>query len=253
MLDLNARNLIIAHRGESFDAPENTLASVKLAWKKNADAVEIDIRMTKDNQIVVIHDSNIKRIWGQNKTVKNSTLSELKQINILNSGYPNEKIPTLKEIYATVPANKKLIVEIKTGSEIIPFLKSETEISGLNNDQIEFISFNFDTVSNIKKEMPQYKMLWIRQLKNYLFHKIFPFKIDEIIKRAKDCSLDGFDLYAGKIIKPEFVDKIKSSGLSVYLWTVNEPKKAKMFFDMGIDAITTDRAQWMKEQLTNQL
>ena len=74
--------LIIAHRGESFDAPENTLAAVNLAWERGADAVEIDVQLSKDNKIVVIHDENTKRTGGRNKLVKNQTLKELKELDV---------------------------------------------------------------------------------------------------------------------------------------------------------------------------
>ena len=76
------KSLIIAHRGESFDAPENTLASINLAWERGAGAVEIDVHLSKDNQIVVIHDSNTKRVGAKNKKVSKQTLSELKKLDI---------------------------------------------------------------------------------------------------------------------------------------------------------------------------
>jgi glycerophosphoryl diester phosphodiesterase len=70
---------IIAHRGSSYEAPENTIASAKLAIEENADALELDIHLTKDNQIVVIHDANIKRTSGINKNVKDLNLEQLKK------------------------------------------------------------------------------------------------------------------------------------------------------------------------------
>ena len=71
--------IIIAHRGESYDAPENTLASVNLAWERGADAVEVDIRMTKDKKIVVIHDSTTKRTGNKNYKIEECLYNKLKK------------------------------------------------------------------------------------------------------------------------------------------------------------------------------
>ena len=100
----NKKNLIIAHRGESYDAPENTLAAINLAWQRNADAVEIDIQLSADNQIVVIHDLNTKRIGNRNKKVKKQTLAELKELEAgkhKGEKWKDEKIPTLSEVLET--------------------------------------------------------------------------------------------------------------------------------------------------------
>ncbi len=96
--------LIIAHRGESYDAPENTLASINLAWQRDADAVEIDVRLSKDNKVVVFHDKTTRRLGGRNESVKNQTLEELKELDVgswKSEKYKNEKIPTLTEVLAT--------------------------------------------------------------------------------------------------------------------------------------------------------
>ena len=73
---------IIAHRGESYDAPENTLSAINLAWERNADAVEIDIRLSKDDKIVVIHDDDTVRFDGNPKKIRAQTLKELKKIDV---------------------------------------------------------------------------------------------------------------------------------------------------------------------------
>ena len=119
--------IIIAHRGESFDAPENTLASINLAWERNADAVEIDIQLTKDKKIVVIHDKSTLRTGGKMKRIATSTYNELHQINVgklKGAKWKNEKIPLLNEVIDTIPANKILFIELKSNADIINPLKS---------------------------------------------------------------------------------------------------------------------------------
>ena len=130
---MDSKAEIIAHRGASYLAPENTLASTLLAWKLKADAVEVDVYLSKDNRIVVIHDRTTKRTSGVNLNVAQTTAEELRQLDVgrfKNKKYAGEKIPFLEEIIATVPPKKKLYVEVKCGPEIVPLLKQVIEQSG---------------------------------------------------------------------------------------------------------------------------
>lgn len=245
-------SLIIAHRGESYDAPENTLAAINLAWQRNADAVEIDIQLSKDNKIVVIHDVNTKRTGGKNKFVKRQTLEELKDLDVgiyKDIRWKSERIPTLKEILKTIPFNKKLIIEIKCGTEIVNILKDEINKSGLKTEQIEAISFDLSTAAEVKKALPEHNVLWLSKLDYTWLKKIFPPSINKLIARTLENNLNGLDLWAGKMINQELVEKVKSAGLKLYVWTINDPIKAKKLIDMGVDGITTDRVQWLAEKL----
>lgn len=120
---------IVAHRGASFDAPENTLSAFRLAWKLNADVIEGDFYLTKDEQIVCIHDKTTKRVAPKQTslTIARSTLAELRALDVGSWKHPrfaNERIPLLEEVLATVPEGKRIFVEIKCGPEIIPHLKT---------------------------------------------------------------------------------------------------------------------------------
>ena len=128
---LFAQPFYIAHRGASYLAPENTVAAARLAWELGADAVEVDIHLSKDNKVMVIHDKDTKRIC---KTVSNLVIksSESGLLRELDAGiwkgehFKGEKIPFLSEIIETVPEGKTLVVEIKCGSEVIPEMKRLT-------------------------------------------------------------------------------------------------------------------------------
>lgn len=246
---MKTRPLIIAHRGESYDAPENTLAAVNLAWHRNADAVEVDIHLTGDDNIVVIHDSNTKRTGNISREIRKSTFDELKHVSVGIEKYPDEKIPSLSEVLDTVPSNKKILIELKSGKEIIPRLCKDVGNANLKDDQIEFIGFDFRTMINVKKAFPNHNTYWILELESFWRFKIFQPSVDRIISKVKENNLNGLNLHAGKIINSELIKKIKSAGLTVYLWTVNNPDKAKSYIEMGVDGITTDRAGWMKEKL----
>ena len=247
--NLKIKPIIIAHRGESLDAPENTLAAINLAWQRNADAVEIDVHLTKNDQIVVIHDYNTARTGNQNKEIKTSTLDELKSINVGNTEYPGEKIPILNEVFATVPSDKKLIIEIKTGDEIIPRLIKEVNNAKLKKDQIEFIGFDFRTMVKIKNALPQQKVLWLPELRYFWLNKIFPYYIKKVILKTIENNLDGLDLQTSGMLNKELISEIKSANLLVYIWTEDDPEKARDYFEMGVDGITTNRAGWLKGRL----
>ncbi len=246
------KQIIIAHRGESYDAPENTLASINLAWQRNDDAVEVDIHLTKDNRIVLIHDQNTKRITGINKKIKNSTLTELQTLDFgiwKSQKWKNEKIPTLDEVLKTVPENKKIIIEIKSGENILPFLKKVINNSPLKTKQIEFISFKYSTIVATKKMFPDHIALYLINLDYTWFTKLISPSVKKLIKKVKKGNLDGLNVWAGKLLTKKFTDKVKFADLLLYVWTVDNPEHAKRLFDWGIDAITTNRANWMKHKL----
>ncbi|MCP5061440.1 MAG: glycerophosphodiester phosphodiesterase [Ignavibacteriae bacterium] len=246
------KTLIIAHRGESYDAPENTLASINLAWERGAEAVEIDVHLSKDNKVVVIHDPNTKRVGAKNKKVKQQTLSELKELDVgswKNEKYKDEKIPTLKEVLETIPSKKKLIIEIKSSNNILPFLKDDIKNSDLRTDQIEFISFSFSTVVETKKLFPRNNVLYLVDLDYTWYIRLISPSVKKLITKVKEANLDGLNVWAGKLLTKEFAQKIKSADLLLYTWTVNNPQHAQSLIDWGIDGITTDRAQWLKTKL----
>src|SRR5690554_6490425 len=130
-----AQPIIVAHRGASWDAPENTVASALLAWELGADAVEVDVYMAKDNRIMVIHDKDTKRTAAgkKNMVVKSTPSLVLRDLDVgswKDDSFKGEKIPFLDEIIQTVPENKLLIIEIKDDRSIIPHLKRNVDKSG---------------------------------------------------------------------------------------------------------------------------
>jgi len=246
------RNIIIAHRGESYDAPENTLTAINLAWERNVKAVEIDIQLTSDNEIVVIHDYNTLRISGKKKVIKSSSFKELK---ILNAGFfkvgtwDNEHIPKLSEVLATVPPGRKLIIEIKSDDSILPKLVQELSNSNLKSTQIEIIAFDANTLFKAKKLMPDYRMLWLLSLDYSLPKWLVWVNRKRIINKVKKLKLDGVNVWAGELLTQSFISEFKKEGLLVYSWTVDNPEKAITLIEIGIDGITTNRAGWMINQL----
>lgn len=236
---------IVGHRGASFDAPENTLASIKLAWEHKADAAEFDVYLSKDGQIVVIHDADTKRVGGLDKKVVAQTLDELRRLDVgkwKGEKFAGEKIPTLAEVLATVPAGKRVFIEIKCGPEIVPELDRVLTAAKLKPEQTAVISFSAEVVAAAKKARPDLKAYWIVSLTAKK-------GADELITKAKEIGADGLDLSASPLLDKVFADRVKAAKLGLWVWTVNDVATAKRLIGVGVDGITTDRPRWLREQL----
>ena len=234
---------IIAHRGASFDAPENTLPAVKLAWAKNADAVEVDIHLTKDGKIVAIHDYNTKRTAELDKLVSEQTLASLKKLDAgswKGRQWRGTTIPTLAETLAAVPAGKRLFIEIKCGVEVVPELERVIEESG-KRDQAVVIGFSLAVVTAVKKRFPDVPVYWLYGFSERERQEYGDPSLDDLIAKVKSAGLDGLDVIHTGPLSEDFVTKLRAAGLKLYVYTVNSAERARALADMGVTGITTDR------------
>jgi len=234
--------MIIAHRGASFDAPENTLASVNLAWERGADAVEVDVHLSKDKRIMVIHDEDTKRTSGFKMVIRESISSDLRSLDASNGmdQYRGEKIPFLEEVMATVPENKALFIEVKTDTAIIPHLV-EVLAPSPDKSRLVVISFDFDVCAMMKREIPDIPVYW-------LHYTLSGFYKTRWIDRAVDAGLDGLN-FRYKGISQDYVEAVHRSGMKMFTWTVDDPEDAARLITFGIDGITSNRPAWLREQL----
>ncbi len=246
---------IVAHRGASFDAPENTLAAQKLAWKQNADVVETDIWLTKDGRIIVSHDKNAKRTAGKDVLVTESTQAELRQLDAGTWKAPQfagEKLPTLDEQLALIPAGKRLFIEIKDGPHLVPELVRVIERSKQSPKTVEIISFNYESLKKCRELLPAYKTQYLvgHPAPNA---KTPPKKrqptLDEVIAEAKAAKLTGLDLQSTWPLTPADTKKIKDAGLELHVWTVDDPAVAKHWIALGALSVTTNKPGFLREQL----
>ena len=241
---------IIGHRGASYLAPENTMSSFKLGWEKGAD-VELDVYLTKDNRIVVIHDDTTKRTAGVDLKVTESTSEELRKLDVgsfKSDQYAGEKIPFLADVVKTIPRGRKLFVEIKCGPEILPYLKELVTRSG-KMSRIVIIGFDLNTVAMSKKmiNVPTY---WLRGTEKTKDTEEWIPHDPQLAQTAKDKGLDGLDVHYAGVTK-EFANAVKAAGLKLYVWTVDDPQEAARLLGFGVDGITTNRPGWLREQLKN--
>jgi glycerophosphoryl diester phosphodiesterase len=232
---------IIAHRGASFDAPENTVAASTLAWKTNADAVECDIHFTKDGKVIVSHDANTKRTTGQPLIIKEINADELRRLDAgsyMSPGFKDEKLPFLEELIATVPSGKELVTEIKCGPEVLPELKRI--ISSSRQDiTYTFIAFDFQTITETKKLFPSNSCYWLCSNRELL---------KKNLSLVPESGIEGVSLSYG-LINEEVAKQVKAMNKELYAWTVDDVDEAKRLMVLGVKGITTNRPGWLKERL----
>jgi len=241
---------IIGHRGASFDAPENTLAAVNLAWEQGADAVEVDVHLSRDGHVVVIHDEITRRVTGVNKKVSTQSWAELQKLDAGRWKAPRwagERLPSLEEVAATVPKGKRLFVEVKGGKEFAaaaaPLLKSRTA------PRLVIIGFSLEAMKEVKGAFPELEVCWIVEFKRRLPSRLWKPLPQEAIATASAAGLNGLDVGANGPISKEFVNQAKAAGLRVYVWTVDSVPKGKALLKAGVDGITTNRPGWLKQRL----
>ncbi len=232
---------IIAHRGASCLAPENTVASANLAWELGSDAVEVDIYLTKDNKIMCLHDTNTKRTTREDFSIKETSSKILRKLDagsFKDEKYKGEKLPFLKEVIRTIPSGKELVVELKCGSEVLPFLKKETRKYG-RNKRFVFICFDFQTITDTKKTFPENSCYWL--CSNQIL-------LGKNLNLVPEAGLQGVSL-SYNIINEEVAGKVKDLGLELFTWTVDNPDEAKRLISLGVKGITTNRPGWLREQI----
>jgi len=237
---LFAETFIIAHRGASKQAPENTLPAFELAWKQGADAIEADFRLTEDGHVVCIHDQNTKRTAGKNLTVAKSTLSELKKLDFgsfKGEQFKGTRIPTLAEVFAGIPEGKKIFIEIKSGPETLEPIIRALKNSSLKPEQIAIISFKEKILGDCKKLAPHIYTSWLCNIKKKK-GKLSP-SFDSVLKTLKDYKIDGLST-SHNYLNNEMIQTLKKQGTDCHVWTINDARQAKKFIEWGVDSITTD-------------
>ena len=249
-VSLNAQEpLIVAHRGASKDAPENTLPAFRLAWEQGADAIEGDFHQTKDGQIVCIHDRDTKKVAERNLVVSDSTLAELRQLDVgayHGKAFKGTVIPSIAEVFSTVPDEKMIYIEIKSNDTIVPILLQEIEKSDLELEQIVVISFDSNVIHTLKTTAPQYKASWLSGFKTDESGTISP-SLKSVLETLKRIDADGFSS-SSNIPKP-YIKGVEERGYEWHVWTVDDINDANRFKSWGAKSITTNLPKIMKKNL----
>ena len=232
--------LIVAHRGASRDAPENTIPAFQLAWEQGADAIEGDFHLSKDGEIVCFHDADTERVAGTQLVVRQSTLAELKQLDVGASygvAFNGTRIPTIAEVFATIPQGKKIFIEVKCGAEIIPTLLKQIDQSGLTQEQIVVISFNKQVIQQLKAQAPHTKTAWLCSFKKQETGESTP-SLDTVLKTLKQIQADG--LSSNTAVPASVIEAVRQQEYEWHVWTINDLNTARRMQALGVLSITTD-------------
>lgn len=226
---------IFAHRGASGYAPENTLEAFRLAMEQGADGMELDVHLTKDGEVVVIHDETLDRTSNGHGNVRDYTLEELKKFSFHNhmEKYQGVQIPTLKEVLNLVKNScMKVNIELKTGIYWYEGIEEKTmdivKTMGME-DRVIYSSFNHYSIQKVLEQNSDAETA-------YLFSDV-PLNME---KYAKDTGVKGLHPAVYHLKMADFLETYMKSGLKVRVWTVNNKEDMKMFIDAGVDAIITN-------------
>ena len=242
---------IVGHRGASHDAPENTLPAVKLGFEQGADAVEVDVFATADGRIVAIHDADTKRVAGVKLDVARSTLADLRKLDVgswKGERWAGTVIPTLEEVLEAVPEGRRLMIEVKCRVSALPNLERAIEASG-KRERVALISFSYPLIAQAKRMMPDVPAYWVYGFSVRERARWGNPTMQGLIRKAEMAGLDGLDLDGQGPITKAFVDKLRAKGMELYVWTVNDPNRARELIAMGVKGITTDRPGYLRQQL----
>jgi glycerophosphoryl diester phosphodiesterase len=233
--------VIIAHRGASRDAPENTVAAFALAWEQGADGIEGDFRQTRDGHIVCIHDKDTKRVAGTTLVVAESSLAELRELDVgSHSGqeYAGAVIPTAAEVFAAVPPGKGIYIEVKSDESIAPHLVEQIQGSPLEREQVTVISFNGNVIRTLKDCDPGYKTLWLSSGRMDASGNRSA-SVEDVLDQLNRMGADGFSS-SKDFLSEAFLAGAMAEGYECHVWTVDDPISAELFWKWGVKSITTN-------------
>lgn len=229
---------IFAHRGYSGLFPENTMLAYREAEKTGCDAIELDCHLTKDGEVVVIHDEMLKRTTDKDGVIGYMTLRELREVNAAScyeGRYPFQPIPTFEE-YCEWVVDTDMFTNVEMKTDIVPYPHLEEKIWSIVEhygltERMLFSSFNHVSLLNLKKIAPQAQLgvlVW-----------------EEAGARAflaEYCKKHGFSAWHPSVsmVTKENVKECHSVGVEVNVWTVNDFTSFAPLYEMGCDGIFTD-------------
>lgn len=227
---------IWAHRGASAYAPENTIPAFKLALQMGADGLELDVHLSKDGKLMVIHDNSVDRTTNGTGRVSDLTCQELKQLDASNGfeQFANARIPTLKEVYGLIRNTAATVnVEIKCDSEAdkdiwlrLVELENEMDMGG----RVIYSSFN------------HYALMKLREAKSDArIGLLYSCALVDPWVYAKYLQADAIHPYYLNLRLPGLVEGCKKFGVAVHAWTVDDPAAVREAARIEVDSVITNK------------
>lgn len=249
---------LISHRGESVDAPENTLPAYQTAVARGF-GFECDVYLSADKRVYTFHDSNLKRTSGgacDKKCADANWETEISKLDVggwgkwKGSKFVGTRPALLEEVLALARDGRYIYVEVKPGPEIVPYIKDifakQTKATPRNT---LFITFNKETCKALKAQMPAYKTYWLSSSRHGWKKTDTPVTADELLAGLKETGADGLDVqFNPSIITEEVVRAVKAAGYEFHVWTIDNLDTALLAFARGAQTVTTNRAQGLVDE-----
>lgn len=231
-----SKTLITAHRGASTLAPENTLSAIKEAEKEKANYAEIDVQTTKDNKVILLHDSTFRRTAKEGKTPRQMTLDEIRKLDngsFFSKDFKREKVPTLDEVLKEAKGKIKLNIELKPKGKNDDLVKIVSELIDKNNmdNDVMISSNNFDALQEMKRINPKLKVGYIVIAAFGDFQKL---------------NVDFFCLDSS-LVNEKTVYALHALGKKVDVFTINSKELAEKMLYLGVDNIITDNVPMVRK------
>ena len=229
--------LVIAHRGNSAVAPQNTLAAFEAAWRAGAGSIEIDVQLTADGEVVVIHDDTVDATTDGTGALAGLTLADVRALDAgswFSPAYAGQRVPTFAEVVDLLLSRPgvELLLEVK-GSWTTEQVRKVTEplrAAGLT-DRVIGQSFWPETVAALAEADPG------------LRRGLLVFQTDEdLLDRCAELGVMTCNPLGTLLLEqPDLVDRLHAAGLQVMVWTLNEPEHWEAAVRLDVDGIITDR------------
>ena len=249
----------VSHRGEEFDAPEASRPAFQLAARRKADVVKLDIRFTKDGEVVLSHDSTFRRTMNWDVAVADLTLAEIREKGVLLpvGGHEGEKVLTLREALEIVRDCPEFWIDTKAFTEEgFERALAEFDRAGISRDRIMIATFNRAALRYAGKKHPELRRVlhvYVKKmpdgrLRSLATEQDFMTRdelLAELLKWREEFGLYGFNLprrgFTDGALTETELRKLKAAGLWCSIWFVNDAKTAHKFNRMGADAFVTGR------------
>lgn len=222
--------IFLSHRGESDDAPENTLRAFSLAMERDSDGIELDIRLTADGDVVCVHDETLERVAGVKLAVADASLAELR------NHYP---VPLLSEALALLRPGKHMQIELKGVQPLARPLKQVLEQWGGDRRSLALSSFEEGTIRNAAEFFPDLPRLLLVDLKNRF--GVFP-SAEQVMDYLRKLHCTGVSFKATTEADAAFVAALHAEKFRVVSWGVFSDELGLAMAALGVDAMTCNHA-----------
>lgn len=236
----------VSHRGASGYAPEHTITSYQMGEKMHGDYIEIDLQMTKDGQLIAMHDETVDRTTDQTGLVKDYTLAQIKQMDAgswFNEKYPQYanpeyiglQVPSLEEIFQKFGKNANYYIETKS-PEVYPGMEQEllrlVNKYNINKKTLLVQSFSALSLKKMNELDPSVKLV-----------QLLSYQTNAVITDAEIAAIKEYAIGIGPnhtYLNEEYVQKVVNSGLDIHPYTVNEKERMKQLIDWGVTGMFTN-------------